>query len=227
MQFRTSHTEVEAEFLFAALPANAVVLDAGCGRRSRMGEYRDRIGRLVGVDLDAKAGAENLSVDQFVRADLGRRLPFEDGAFDLVYANFVVEHLEDPPTTFAEWRRVLRHEGSLILLTSNVANPYLAVARFLPERVRSFLKHRGPGVAARDVIPTHYRANRPDVLESLLAAAGFEAVAVAHVATLHRYAGERPVLAELLRRAEEILPPRRRSTIVGWYQPQGGYSLIR
>ncbi len=221
MQFPTSHTEVEAEFVSAALPANAVVLDAGCGRRSRLGEYRDRIGRLVGVDLDANAGAENSSLDQFVRADLGRRLPFEDGSFDVVYANFVVEHLEDPPATFAEWRRVLRPDGSLILLTSNVANPYLAVARFSPERARAFLKHRGPGVAAEDVIPTHYRANKPRVLESLLAAAGFESISVTYVATLHCYAGERPALAAVLRRAEQILPPRRRSTIVGWYRRSG------
>ena len=218
MQVPTSHTEIEAEFLHAALPADAVVLDSGCGRQSRLGEYRDRIDRLVGVDLDANSGAENLSVDQFVRADLGRRLPFEDGCFDLVYANFVIEHLADPPTTFVEWRRVLRQEGSLILLTSNIANPYLAVARFSPESVRSFLKRRGPGVATQDVIPTRYRANKPDVLESLLGAAGFEAVSITYVATLHRYAGERPTLAALLRRAEEILPPRRRSTIVGWYK---------
>jgi SAM-dependent methyltransferase len=221
MPFQTSHTEVEAELLSSALPAGAVVLEAGCGRRSRLGDYRDRIAELVGVDVDASAGKENSSLDQFVHADLGRRLPFKDGSFDLVYANFVVEHLEDPRATFAEWRRVLRQEGKLMLLTSNVANPYLAVARCSPESLRAFLKRRGPGVAAHDVIPTRYRANKPHVLESLLRVAGFESVSVIYVATLHRYAGERRALTALLRGAERILPPPRRSTIVGLYGRTG------
>jgi SAM-dependent methyltransferase len=218
MPFPTSHTEVEAELLARALPANATVLEAGCGRRSRLGEHRDRIARLVGVDLDVEAGRENQAVDEFVAADLGRPLPFPDQSFDLVYANFVIEHLADPAATFREWRRVLRPSGGLILLTSNAANPYLAAGRALPERARLVAKRVGPGVASRDVFPARYRANKPKTLLTLLGAAGFEPVEVAYVATLHRYAGERSALAGLLRAAERVLPAARRSTIVGWFR---------
>jgi hypothetical protein len=38
------------------------------------------------------------------------------------------------------------------------------------------------------------------------------------VATLHRYAGDRPWLAGLLLAFERVLPPRARSTIVAWYR---------
>ena len=45
--------------------------------------------------------------------------------------------------------------------------------------------------------------------------AGFEAVAVEYVGTLHRYGAKIPVLGRLLGGAEQLLPERRRSTIVG------------
>ena len=221
MPFLTSHTDVEARYLADALPQKAVVLEAGCGRRSRLREYRDRIERLVGVDLDAEAGHENAALDEFVIADLSRPLPFEDESFDLVYANFVVEHLGKPETTFREWRRVLRPGRELVVLTSNSANPYLAAARTLPDRVRLHAKRIGPGVASRDVFPAHYHANTPKTLLGLLAAGGFEPVDVAYVATLHRYAGDRSTLARLLRGAERVLPAARRSTIVGRFRRAG------
>jgi SAM-dependent methyltransferase len=217
--FLTSHTDVEANLLKRALPDNATVLEAGCGRKSRLAGHRDRIAQLVGIDLDVEAGRENPAVDEFVVADLTVPLPFPDETFDLVYANFVVEHLETPETAFREWRRVLRPTGGLILLTSNATNPYLAAARILPERARVLAKRVGPGVATRDVFPASYRANKPKTLTRLLDSAGFEPVEIDYVATLHRYAGERRALAGILRGAERILPSTRRSTIVGWFRP--------
>jgi SAM-dependent methyltransferase len=217
--FETSHTDVEARMLAQALRPGARVLDAGCGRRTRLADHRDRIAELVGVDVDAAAGAENRALDQFFAGDLCDLLPFEDACFDLVYANFVVEHLDAPAAAFREWRRVLRPDGALILLTSNRANPMLAAAGLVPDGVRTAIKRAGAGVADRDVIPTRYRANTPKRLAALLVDAGFQAVEVRAVATLHRYAERKPALARLLRGLERCLPPQLRSTIVAWYAP--------
>ena len=160
----TDHTRAEQRLLDEALRPRAVALDAGCGRTTRLRHYRDRIVRLVGVDVDEDAGRENPYIDEFVHADLDQPLPFADDCFDLVYANFVVEHLEHPERTFAEWRRVLRPGGRLVLLTSNRANPLMAAADRLPSRVRLAIKRRGAGAAERDVYPTRYRANTPQQL---------------------------------------------------------------
>jgi SAM-dependent methyltransferase len=216
--FHPSHTEVEADMLRQALAPGSRVLEAGCGRTTRLGGFRDQIDRLVGADMDESGGRANAALDEFVVADLCGTLPFDAGAFDLVYANFVVEHLEHPALAFAEWHRVLRSGGSVILLTSNRTNPLMAAGRLVPQSVRTAVKRRGPGAVARDVFPARYRANAPGALNWLLGQAGFAQVSVIFVATLHRYAGGHRLAAAALRNAEHGLPPRLRSTIVAWYR---------
>jgi SAM-dependent methyltransferase len=219
MPFETSHAEVEARLMERVLAPGADVLEIGCGRRTRLACRRDRIAEVVGVDLDAAAGAANTSLDRFVAADVCRPMPFGDACFDLVYANFVVEHLNDPETTFRECRRVLRSGGALILITSNLENPVLASTRLVPDRLRTAIKRAGAGVAEQDVIPVRYRANTPRRLNSLLRRAGFAPVEIVYVATLHRYAEREASLARLLGALERCLPPSFRSTIVAWYRP--------
>jgi SAM-dependent methyltransferase len=214
----TDHTVVERRLLDEALRPGAVVLDAGCGRTTRLRDYRERIARLVGLDRDEAAGRENPYVDEFVLGDLEHPLPFADDSFDLVYANFVVEHLDRPEVAFAELRRVLRPGGRLVLLTSNRANPVLSAATRMPRRATLAIKRHGAGAIERDVYPTRYLANTPERLRRALAAAGFEPVSVEYVATLHRYGARVPGLGPLLVAVERVLPADRRSTIVGSFR---------
>jgi SAM-dependent methyltransferase len=215
----TDHTLVERRLLDDVLRPGAAALDAGCGRKTRLRDYRDRIVRLVGVDVDDEAGAANPDVDEFRHADLDEALPFDDASFDLVYANFVVEHLSRPRYTFEEWRRVLKPDGALVLLTSNRASPLMAVADRLPQGLRLSIKRRGAGVDERDVYPTRYLANSPSTLGGVAAAAGFEPIEVVFVATAHRYGARIPGVSSALRIVERSLPPGRRSTIVAAYRP--------
>jgi len=218
MSFETSHTAVESRLLDDALPPGARVLEIGCGRTTRLRERRAGIAELVGVDVDVEAGRENRMLDRFVAADCCAELPFADGRFDLVYANFVVEHLARPRAAFTEWRRVLRPRGALVVVTSNIANPLMRAAHLLPQHARVAVKRRSAGAEERDVFPAVYRANTPEALDATLRGCGFAPVAVCMVATLHRYAGAHRTCAVLLREAEHALPSRRRSTIVAEYR---------
>jgi SAM-dependent methyltransferase len=48
-----------------------------------------------------------------------RRLPFEEEGLDLIASQLTLEYQEDPAGLLAEWMRVLKKTGVLILVTSN------------------------------------------------------------------------------------------------------------
>jgi SAM-dependent methyltransferase len=86
------------------------VLDVGCGDGSVLSELarRRHWGRATGVDV-AQAAVEMAKarpgVTEVVRFD-GGILPFADGAFPLVLASHVLEHLEAPGALLSEMQRV-------------------------------------------------------------------------------------------------------------------------
>jgi SAM-dependent methyltransferase len=79
------------------------ILDVGCGVLGLRGlePGRDITGCDV-VDRPAYPGP-------FVRADAAEELPFEDGAFDLVYSSSVIEHVA--PARRARFARELKRVG--------------------------------------------------------------------------------------------------------------------
>jgi SAM-dependent methyltransferase len=90
------------------------VLDVGCGEGVLTEQWAQRLGdgRVVGTDLDdPKLTAEwatrrrpNLQFEAMPVESLS----FADGAFDLVAATEVLEHVDDPEAAVAEMARVAR-----------------------------------------------------------------------------------------------------------------------
>ena len=95
-----------------ALAAPQSVLDVGCGEGVLTGQWAERFGRVVGVDLEhptlrrewERHRRSNL---EFQAADAAS-LPFADNEFDLVCGVEMLEHLPDPATALAEMARVAR-----------------------------------------------------------------------------------------------------------------------
>ena len=99
------------------------VLDLGCGAGDSVDLFRsvDPEVSWVGADIaDSAEVAERTRADaDFVTFD-GRRLPFEDGSFELVYCKQVLEHVEHPHELVSEAARVLRPGGHLAGSTSQL-----------------------------------------------------------------------------------------------------------
>ena len=98
-------------------------LDVGCG----MGELAERIQRDLGAEVaavDISARMVELTRARGVDASAAdvQALPFEDGRFDCVAANWLLYHVPDLDLGVRELARVLRPGGRLVAATLGAAN---------------------------------------------------------------------------------------------------------
>jgi malonyl-CoA O-methyltransferase len=100
--------------------AGLAVLDLGCGTGRHALWLAGAGATVTAVDFSermmekarAKPGAEKI---RFLVHDLHAKLPFADGAFDLVVSGLVLEHLRDFGVFFGEARRVLKPGGHAVV----------------------------------------------------------------------------------------------------------------
>ena len=112
-----------AGYLAAELQPDTL-LDVGCGDGSTLFKYLKKIPRefygLEGApELQAKAQARGIRVSS---CDLNGRWPYEDGKFDVVFSNQVIEHLHNCRLFASEAFRVLKPGGTVIITTENLCS---------------------------------------------------------------------------------------------------------
>ncbi len=101
------------------------VLDIGSGAGQILGHLLKQTRpstQLVACDLSPqmlRRARSRVKDDRplYVAADM-TRLPFADNSFDCVTCGWVIEHLLDPRPGLSELQRVLRPEGSMLLLAT-------------------------------------------------------------------------------------------------------------
>lgn len=121
---------IEAEhrgryWLAAQVAAGKDVLDAACGSGYGIAMLAEAGARtVVGVDIDRQAVVEagrNCGNPEAVQEADVRELPFDEDSFDLVVSWETIEHVEDGDRVIAEFRRVLRPDGILLVSSPNPA----------------------------------------------------------------------------------------------------------
>ena len=96
-----------------------VGLDLGCGDGKLMRILLEAAGRpacLTGVDIDPQETRDALAsgIYQRVHTGPGDRLPERDAAFDFVFSNSVLEHIDELEPVIAEVARVLLPGGAFL-----------------------------------------------------------------------------------------------------------------
>lgn len=112
------------------------LLDVGCG----IGLYADSLkeggAEVVGVDADQEniKGAQTAFPDIIFSWARAEALPFENGSFDIVFLNEVLEHVDDDKRAVAECLRVLRRGGKIIVFAPNKGFPFETHGMYLGDR---------------------------------------------------------------------------------------------
>lgn len=149
---------------------DSTVLDYGAGRGAqievepvpyirRLKSLRGRVAHLEGCDID-DAVMRNPYLDSAKVFDPDKRLPYEDGTFDLIYSSWVFEHVANPAQVAAEMLRVTKPGGHICAITPNKFG-YIALASRIAGSANHtrLLKRIQPERQEQDVFPTYYRLN--------------------------------------------------------------------
>ncbi len=182
MDLDLTHPQVHyARFLADRLGGVSRWLDVGCGRqlvppdKMSLDQQRTCFGQvpfLVGVDIDQAILEHPLLSSRVI--GLCGTLPFASETFDLVTANMVLEHVQDPAAFLADIYRVLRPNGRFIFHTPSARYYLVALARLTPESV----KHKLIWILERrrdeDIFRTYYRLNTPAAIARFAKTSGFE-----------------------------------------------------
>ncbi|HET9400561.1 MAG TPA: methyltransferase domain-containing protein [Candidatus Acidoferrales bacterium] len=103
-----------------ALPANAKILDIGCGTGRWIRRYSEAGFNPVGIDATQHMlqRANEIGTHSPLIVAPAQNLPFKDRTFDLISSVTVVQHVipADQPKILREMARVLRPGGHLLLL---------------------------------------------------------------------------------------------------------------
>jgi SAM-dependent methyltransferase len=97
------------------LPADARILDAGCGSGRNMVDFA-RHGAVTGIELSETSVclARARGAGEVVEGSV-LEMPFDDGGFELAASLDVIEHLEDDLGALRELRRVVAPGGALLV----------------------------------------------------------------------------------------------------------------
>jgi SAM-dependent methyltransferase len=112
--------ETRLELARDSVRAGQRVLDLGCGTGVFTAAFARAGAAVVGAEVASgavmRARARYPELD-FRLVPIDGPLPFEDGAFDVVWASEVIEHVADTGRWLSEVRRVLAPAGKLLLTT--------------------------------------------------------------------------------------------------------------
>ena len=144
-----------------------LVLEAGCGvgAQTRIIAPKNPETRFVSVDLSvesltsAKKTTDSLQIRnvEYQQADIFK-LPFSDATFDGILVCFVLEHLHDPLAALRELKRVLKKDGTIMVIEGDHGSTFFYpdssyAHRAIDCQVQLQKKHGGNCNIGRELYP--------------------------------------------------------------------------
>jgi ubiquinone/menaquinone biosynthesis C-methylase UbiE len=176
--------DVYQELLESTVTNESIWLDVGCGhqllpswRQSNERFLVSKAAWVVGIDYDYPSLVKHGTIAARV-CGIADALPFSDESFNLVTANMVVEHLDNPVVQFAEINRVLKPNGIFVFHTVNKWGYFAMMRRMVPSILVKPAARLLDGRDSTDVFEVQYKANTEKQIAKLAAGANFNIEAV-------------------------------------------------
>lgn len=201
----------------ALLNESMHVLDFGAGRGAWFEddncEYRrntrlikGKVASVTGCDVDT-AVLKNRSVDDAVVLQ-NEELPFADNTFEIIIADYVLEHVADPGWVAKEFERVLRPGGWICARTPNKFSYGALCTRLIANKWHHrILKYAQPDRKELDVFPTKFLLNSSKQIETFFLPEKFS-VTVYPFQSEPAYHFNRKSLFALMLLLDKLLPVR-------------------
>lgn len=177
------------DILNEKIPGAGSWLDLGCGHQLlpewRLAEEKELIAKarsVVGLDYDLPSLVKHRSIETKVQGS-ATELPFVENFFDVVTANMVVEHLDNPQVQFREISRILKPGGLFIFHTPNEFGHFSMMRKIVPDFAVKRLSKLLDGRESEDVFEVRYKSNNRRAIEKLGAETGFEIDKIKMVST--------------------------------------------
>ena len=217
----------------ALLDADSVVLDFGAGRglwtteplpamSRQLRAFHERVDRVVGIDVD-EVVLKNPALAEASVVAPGDPIPYPDASFDLVLADYVLEHVSaaDAPGVAAEILRVLKPGGWLAARTPNKWGMIGLGARAVPNNLHTRFLHRlQPARKDEDVFPVEYHMNTRRQLRRLFP--GPHQVVVYGHTSEPTYFGHSPAAWRVAAFLGRLTPPALEATLMVFVQKDSG-----
>jgi SAM-dependent methyltransferase len=172
------------------------IVDIGCGTGQTVLQLAERVGpggQVIGVDIAplllerARSRAEGVKQVRFIACDASR-LDLPEGSVNGVFSRFGVMVFADPAAAFVSFHRVMKPSGRLAFVCW----------RALEENELDITPLRAAGLEAR-ADRTPFSFEKPEVVRSVLRAAGFEQIAIEPYGQAVSSGGLEEMLAVLLK----------------------------
>lgn len=150
---------------------NFVVLDLGAGSgqgKPKSYSVKGLVKVNIGVDIN-KDLYKNEIIDKKILGD-AYNLPFQKEAFDLIYADYVLEHIRQTEDFAEEVKRVLKKGGFFIFRTPNLYHYVPLIAKVMSKLFKSVLANYR---FKNRTFPTFYKMNTVRKLKKLFLKNGF------------------------------------------------------
>lgn len=212
---RRDSTMLFYSLIHSVLDPTFHILDFGAGRGAQsdiawkypreMLNFKGKVAKAVGIDVD-DAVLQNPMLDEAHVFTPGDPLPFADSSFDLIFSDWVLEHVDDPEAFASEVLRLLKPGGWFFARTPNRHGAIALAATIIPNSLhKRVLKHLQPDRQVQDIFPTRYRLNTRSTIRKWFDARRWDNYTTT-IDTELMYLATRPILFEVAERIGRILP---------------------